>query len=68
MIVDQEATARGQLYVAAQRAKIYTQSQFIRLLVSQDADLEIVRVERETLAEMQLSLGLALSRLGIVND
>jgi hypothetical protein len=68
MIVDQEATSRGQLYVAAQRAKIHTQSQFIRLLVSQDADLEIVRVERETLAEMQLSLGLALSRLGIVSD
>jgi hypothetical protein len=59
-MTNREMTAQGQLFVAAQKAKIHTQRQFIALLESQGTDVDIIQAEKETLAEMRKALGLAL--------
>jgi hypothetical protein len=65
---DEKAIANRQRYIAAQRAKIHTQGEFVRLLESHGQDVQIVRMEKDTLVEMGKSLDLAVSRLRQFDD
>jgi PHD/YefM family antitoxin component YafN of YafNO toxin-antitoxin module len=50
-------------FIAAQKAKIHTQREFIRLLERQREDAEIVQMEKEILDSMMRTLNSASSHL-----
>jgi hypothetical protein len=57
---EESIIAEGRRYVTAQQARIETQREFIRQLEGKGHDPQIVRMEKETLAEMIMSLDLVL--------
>jgi hypothetical protein len=53
-------------FIAAQKAKIHTQREFIRLLERQREDAEIVQMEKEILDSMMRTLNSASSHCGLL--
>jgi hypothetical protein len=68
MTEEESIIAEGRRYVAAQRAKINTQREFIRQLESKGEDPQIVRLEKEILGQMMKSLDSVLNRMRPVID